>query len=566
MSWLRNHMRQFVVPGIRTIARADGRALTDTDIKPCDKVLRPSTKCEYVEAGLLLSLVSSILPKGNKTREVTIALCRTVGKKSDADAVYQLDLGGRGCANRVKELGEGYDGVEGADVLHSFVTNSIKELKRRTRKQATAIYPGRDVWCWEVMSKKQGMPSLYDSRVSRSVAGNQKAVKKLIEPWVVPDWQKTILFDTGHAGTVPRAIGLAAGVENPNVVMLSAIDNEEQIFRTHAKSRRKALACEYLAKYHKRATVQNDTPYQELADLEEFIKSALLTIWLWYHVSPARLPAWRDEVEPPKKSGIRIAPASGLSVQTTPLWAASNTSTPIWVNASSVTSASSSVVWDTGTSISGGTWDLVSATTTLNDMWGQNAGTQMMADLVADQRKEIDYLKQKYEAAMKGVIDPPAVDPQSFALVDPVSKAPLEPAMDAKAQGLDPVQYQVQQSRAKHLNDVMEKASQTRGGPLKMYEPPPTGVQLDAGGKIIADNRPLPQPKKPDGLISLDKAQAYNGTTIDMGNYTSQSSPASGGPGSGATPTPTTPGKLQVVPIVGALPRVTDGSGKAITG
>ena len=403
MSWLRNHMRHFVLPGVHTIARrGGGTALLDRDIKPSDRTVRPSTKCKYVEAGMLYAVASSVLPKGNETREVALGLCRQIGQGDDAEFVYELDLGGRGdyTGERVKKLAEGYEGVEGADVLHSFIMNSVKELKRRSRKQGQAIYPGRDVWCWEVMSRRLGMPSHYDSRVSRSIATNPKAIESVVKGWKGIDWEKAILFDTGHQGTVPRAIGQAAGLEKMIVVMLSAVENEEQIFRTHAKSRKKALACEYLAKYRKRATVRDDAPYQELAELEEFIKAALLTIWLWYHVSPARLPAWKDQPAVPSfkkkddKSTFTIAPSGSLSVPTQPVMRFSGTNTgPIWVNSgTSATTVDTNIMWDNTATTTGGGWLLDATTFQLvdpatgavkNDPW----------DLAAAQ-----YTKSKYKA------------------------------------------------------------------------------------------------------------------------------------------------------------------------
>lgn len=295
MSWLRNHMRHFVLPGIHTISRANGKTLHASDIKPSDREVRPAAVCEYPEAGMLYAVCASILRKSDPVREVALDLCRHIGKPGDAKFIYELDS-----QKRVKELAEGYEGVEGADVLHSFVLNSVKSLKRKTHRQGTVIYPGRDVWCWEVLSRKLGQPSVFDSRVSRDIAENEVVLKKTMADWNVPDWNKTILFDSGYAGTVPRAIGKAAGLQNMNVLMLSAVKSDEQIFPKHTKSRQKALACEYLAKYQKRSVVRNGAAYQELADLKEFIKAALLTIWLWHHVSPAKLPSWKDQ--PPKPS------------------------------------------------------------------------------------------------------------------------------------------------------------------------------------------------------------------------------------------------------------------------
>lgn len=519
MSWIRNHFRHFVIPGIHALARADGKALLEEDIKPSDRIVRPSSKCNYVEAGMLLSVCSSILKKSNPTREVALGLCRQVGKVGDAEFVYELDLGGRGLGNRVKDLGFGYQGVEGADVLHSFISNSIKELKRRTRKQATAIYPGRDVWCWEVMSQRQGMPSHYDSKVSRAIASNPKAIKKVIEPWKIPDWEKTVLFDTGHQGTVPRAIGEAAGVKNPNIVMLSAIDPEYQIFRTHAKSRKKALACEYLAKYRRRAIVRDDAPYQELADLEEFIKAALLTIWLWYHVSPGRLPAWRDQAVIKTKDGLKFGnnfSVGGPSIVSAPTGALTLNIPGInWASAAADTGSfffdpASTSSWNNASiTTAGSNWD-ISNTSIMTDGWGTSF-------VPVPNPKKVT----------------PAIDVNTFGLVDPVSKAPLEPAMDAKAMGLDPVQFEIQRARAEMLNNLHatkvsgqhppqgHNVGQYPGPPL-----PPAGVTAADHQKALEAARIKKKANAVYGITSKDivayETAKLNATTARANNDTAK--------------------------------------------
>jgi hypothetical protein len=281
------------VPGIKTLAKREGRETHDRDVRQFDGKLRPSTKCKFYEAGMIYTAASSFLPKGNATREVALGLCRKLGTDQEAEFVYELDS-----QTRVQQLGRHYPGVEGADVLHSFLGNSMRALRRLTRdKDARVIYPGRDVWAFEVMSKRNSVRSVYDSRVSREIDRHEEAFKGVVGSWDVPDWSKVLAFDSGYAGTVPRAIGRVAGQDKINIIMMSAREAEFQLFSGHTGSRAKALALEYLAKYRKRCLVRDGEPYQPLADLEEFIKAALLTIWLWHHKSPRFLPSWQ---EPPK--------------------------------------------------------------------------------------------------------------------------------------------------------------------------------------------------------------------------------------------------------------------------
>jgi hypothetical protein len=297
VNWLQNHVQDFVVPTIKTLAKRDGLITFDRDVKPFDGKIRPSQNCRYPEVGLVYATCASVLRKSDPIREVALGLCRKVGEPGDNAFVYELDS-----QNRVRDLGHHYEDVNGADVLHSFLCNSVRALKQEVQdKDARVIYPGRDVWAFEVMSKRVGLPSVYDSRISREIDGNEDVYEPIVKAWDVPNWEKALAFDSGYAGTVPRAIGRAAGVENINVLMMSAKDSKLQLFSGHTGSRAKALALEYLAKYRKRCLVKGGEPHQPFADLEEFIKSALLTIWLWHHKSPRRLPSWQAAIRCKKR-------------------------------------------------------------------------------------------------------------------------------------------------------------------------------------------------------------------------------------------------------------------------
>jgi len=520
MSWLRNHFRHFVLPGIRTLARAKEGPIFDHDIRPSDKQVRPSTKCKYVEAGMLYAIISSMLSKRDPIRDAALELCRRVGQPGDTELVYELDLGGRGLDNRVKKLGEGYQGIEGADVLHSFIMNSIKALKRKTKKRATVIYPGRDVWCWEVISRKLGMPSVYDARVSRRIADEGVLIKDIIAEWGIEDWRRTVLFDSGYAGTVPRAIGRAAGLDKMCILMLSALKSEEQIFPSHAKARRKALACEYLAKYRKRATIEDGKVYQEIASLDEFIKAALLTIWLWYHVSPAHLPSWGEQPPPRPRKPDNDIPTLNLTWQ--------NTGNNLFASGSS--QITSPATGNTGAGII--TFPMVTsstsaATTTstpmLDQLWGQGAASTLSGNYT------------------------PVLDPNTLMLLDPNTLQPL------------PGQP----------NPPLPSQHPPQGHGLGQYPGPPIQGLASQATPLVkkAKRGKRKKPRKKDRTTPFDQYMQQHGL---INNSPSQSSQSSGGPGGGATSTPTAsgPGKHRIVsiPSVGPLPVATDGIGRPITG
>lgn len=455
MSWLRNHLRHFVLPGIHTLARAHGKPMTASDIRPRDKEIRPASDCKYVEAGLLYALVSSVMRKGDPLREVTLGLCRQIGQGKDSEFVYAIDKRGD-----VKNLGAGYNGVEGSDVLHSMLCNSMRRLKRKMRRNGQLLLPGRDVWCWEVMARKLSVDSTFDSRVSRNVAYNTRALKVCIDDWQIQDWSDVLFFDTGFSGSIPRAIGGVVGLSDINVLMLSCGDDARQIFRTHTASRKKALAFEYLSKYFASGTPRDDKPYQELASLDEFIRAALLTIWLWYHVSPTRLPSYREKKLPSvsKSSLLKQYGQTAVNAKYTGTWvveSAATTTTPVVFSGtggpiSMITSAS-------GTGITDSCNDL-EPIEVLKGLWG--AGVD--GELILDKAPGVYYqampaFPQTVEdqmASQSGIalptsppiklkpvghtkkFKPKFLDPMTFELKDAYTGQSVEDQIDAKALGI----------------------------------------------------------------------------------------------------------------------------------
>ena len=172
--------------------------------------------------------------------------------------------------------------------LHTIVKNSLKSLRRILKKPGRRLLlPGRDVWLWSVLAHKMNIPHMFDARISRLVARDHVVLKEIADGWRLT--QNTIVFDTGFAGSIYNHICQATG-KKPINLMLSTLRSGEQLWPTHKGARGKALTIEKLPKYQKTGTLRDGRATQWLANLEEYIQAAILTIWFWYHESPAWIP------------------------------------------------------------------------------------------------------------------------------------------------------------------------------------------------------------------------------------------------------------------------------------
>lgn len=303
MSWLHNHIQNFVVPGIKAIIEAKPEIKEDPDwLYSFEKStggaksedvsrygpynLRPARACQHPEAGIVYTALRSFNARQKMGDEKYEAALRML-TKCDPEHFITKSL-----RYSFPAAGD----VPPHDVIHNVVKNSWRALRRVCTMSGprTLILPGRDVWLWEVMCRKRNMPSVYDPRVSRLLTHNVDALRQVINSWGVNITPETVVFDTGFAGSIYRAICGATDVKMTNLMLSTHIsitskagkDISCQIFPNHANARAKALAIEYLPKYWKTGTVRDGQPVQYLADLDEFVKCAALTIWFWHHRSP----------------------------------------------------------------------------------------------------------------------------------------------------------------------------------------------------------------------------------------------------------------------------------------
>jgi hypothetical protein len=288
--WLREHLYNFILPGIWLLKQKPHAGIDATEINKVkiDAKFRPAKKAWCEEAGIVHAALSSWGLKQHswlfEQEEHAIQAFLSFKDSHPVDTE---------------------PGYTKQDLLHSIIKNSWKALKRRSWGK-TVVLPGRDVWLWWVMAQRYPGPEVvFDPTISRNTAMDKELLKRRMLTWGVTDWPKTIIYDTGFAGSIWRAMCKAIE-QKPENVMLSTTLTERtkagreiscQIFPNHKGSRNKALAIEYLPKYWRSGHVRYKLPevvgeygrsemYQWLSELDEFLRAAVMTIWFWNHQSP----------------------------------------------------------------------------------------------------------------------------------------------------------------------------------------------------------------------------------------------------------------------------------------
>jgi len=285
VSWIRNHTRHYIVPALKAYAKAIREApipvpgyletlrepdLSLIDVKHPPVNMRPARGCKYKEYGLVLAACK----------------CFGVPLSSLQEKMLHIGLHRRVFGYRVGQLGMPQDEI------HNTIKNSCKSLKRILMKdpRRKLILPGRDVWLWSVQCHRMGIPHVFDPRVSRGVARHDTVLRDIVSGWNIN--KHSIIFDTGFAGSIYNRIVKVSGIKCTNLMFSTMRKNPrtklpEQLWPYHRGARGKALTIEYLPKYQKTGTTRSDQPIQYMAELDEFINAAILTIWFWHHESPA---------------------------------------------------------------------------------------------------------------------------------------------------------------------------------------------------------------------------------------------------------------------------------------
>lgn len=294
MSWLDTHLRDFVLPGLKEIwvnrkglcncgqmeCSWNGKGIEAHTLMPVTCEIIPYKKCVHREAGIVYSWARSI---GIPEEELKPLLDTT--KIEQAERYFT----GPHCTEGI----DNFRTSPRAQVIHSFIKSSLRGLKNLSDESGISlVLTGRDMWPWEVLARKMGIATIYDPRISRNVAGSQGALYEAVCSWGLHDLNRSVIFDTGFAGTIWRAICQVTG-DKPKNIMVSATDSMAQQWKNMNKScaRQVAFCVEDTPKYHRSGKVtnpyENPKPYQTLGDRKVFIDTIALTIWMWYYQSPS---------------------------------------------------------------------------------------------------------------------------------------------------------------------------------------------------------------------------------------------------------------------------------------
>jgi hypothetical protein len=164
----------------------------------------------------------------------------------------------------------------------------IKNIWRSVKKNAKGrqiLLPGRDVFIFEVLARRENYPTVFSPECSRMT------VRHLMEKWW--NMRDLYLFDTGFAGSIPRNLR----TKRFGLMSHAVRDSDNQIFPRLTMSRGLALKIESTPKYWESARMVDEFSisgyhvigsaiHQDMSSPSEFLRAACLTIEIYTNSAP----------------------------------------------------------------------------------------------------------------------------------------------------------------------------------------------------------------------------------------------------------------------------------------
>lgn len=154
------------------------------------------------------------------------------------------------------------------------IKNTWRSVKRAAKGQ-TVLLPGRDVFIFEVLARRENYPTLFVPECSRGT------VREIAEQC---DYSNYFVFDTGFAGSIPRALR----TKNYSLMSYSDLRNNVnvQTFPRLTWSRGLALKIELTPKYWESGRMVGKAVTQPIAQPHQFVRAARLTIEIYTNSAP----------------------------------------------------------------------------------------------------------------------------------------------------------------------------------------------------------------------------------------------------------------------------------------
>jgi len=156
----------------------------------------------------------------------------------------------------------------------SVIKNIWRSVKRSCGKKVL-ILPGRDVFIFEILARRENFNTIFLPGCSRQSVEYFKGR--------IP--HESYIFDTGFVGSIPRCLGL--GETDYKMISAANRSNNTQVFKNLSGSRSLALKIEKTPKYWQSGRIIEGKLVLDLNNLEEFKQAALLTIQIYKDSSPA---------------------------------------------------------------------------------------------------------------------------------------------------------------------------------------------------------------------------------------------------------------------------------------
>lgn len=167
-----------------------------------------------------------------------------------------------------------------------FEPNEMAMLKNIWRsvkivaKNQPLLLPGRDVFIFEILARRENYPTLFMPEISRAVVRDFKT-----------NLSNYFIFDTGFIGSIPRALNVDSFKLLSYTHNRQSKEHGKQLYPNMGGSRGFALKIEKTPKYWQTAHIDTDGKIrQDWNSWEEFCKALILTIQIYTDSTPSYVP------------------------------------------------------------------------------------------------------------------------------------------------------------------------------------------------------------------------------------------------------------------------------------